>query len=499
MNTGESTVDFLSGGGEMGALIRAYDWASTCIGAPETWPQSLRVTIRLMLNTRHPMFIWWGPNLIQFYNDAYAQTLGPERQPSALGQPGRECWEEIWEIIGPQIDYVLEGRGSTWDEERLVPVTRHGHRENIWWTYSYSPIDDDGAIGGVLVICNDVTDQHIAREELRDQTEQLTLLFDQAPGFMALLRGSDHRFELVNAAFRKLIGERDVIDLPVREAMPEVAGQEFLEPLDEAYTSGTPHVGERMSLRISPSPGAPLEQHFVDFVFQPVVARDGTITGIFVEGQDVTDQVRAEEDLMLINRELKHRVKNILSVVSAIASQSLRGAGEAAEEAVRNFQARLGAFGQAHDILTARPTASAGIREAVENALRPHQSDAGQIVIHPGPHLALSAKQSLALALALHELATNAIKYGALTTNDGRVDISWDITRDEEGTDLFTLSWTESGGPAVEKPTRTGFGSQLITRALSADFGGRVNVDYAPDGLRFLLVTDRANVNQHTD
>lgn len=118
------TPDFLQGGGEMGELTRRFDWESTPLGSPEVWPQSLRLAVRLLLTSQHPMFIWWGPDLIQFYNDAYRLTMGPERHPRALGQPGRACWEEIWDIIGPQIDLVLSGRGATWHEGQLVPVTR---------------------------------------------------------------------------------------------------------------------------------------------------------------------------------------------------------------------------------------------------------------------------------------------------------------------------------------------------------------------------------------
>jgi len=168
-----TSVDFLAGGGEMGALTRAFDWSATAVGSPDRWPQSLRTTLRLLLNSNHPMFIWWGPELIQFYNDAYRQTMGPERHPSALGQRGRECWAEIWPIIGPQIEQVMSGGGATWHEDQLVPVTRHGALEQVWWTYGYSPIDEDGRIGGVLVICRDVTKEHRAAQVLREREAEL--------------------------------------------------------------------------------------------------------------------------------------------------------------------------------------------------------------------------------------------------------------------------------------------------------------------------------------
>jgi PAS domain S-box-containing protein len=168
-----TSADFLAGGGEMGALTRAYDWSVSPLGKPETWPQSLRTALRILLNTNHPMFIWWGPELVQFYNDAYRQTMGPERHPSALGQGGRECWAEIWEIIGPQIEQVMSGGGATWNENQLIPVTRYGRLEQVYWTYGYSPIDEDDGIGGVLVVCRDVTREYLAAAALREREAEL--------------------------------------------------------------------------------------------------------------------------------------------------------------------------------------------------------------------------------------------------------------------------------------------------------------------------------------
>jgi PAS domain S-box-containing protein len=168
-----ASADFLAGGGEMGALTRAYPWAATPLGPSETWPQSLRTALRILLNTNHPMFIWWGEGLIQFYNDSYRQTMGPERHPSALGQGGRECWAEIWDIIGPQIEQVMRGGGATWQENQLVPVTRHGRLEQVYWTYGYSPIDEEDGIGGVLVVCRDVTKDYLASVALREREAEL--------------------------------------------------------------------------------------------------------------------------------------------------------------------------------------------------------------------------------------------------------------------------------------------------------------------------------------
>ena len=120
------SADFLAGGGEMGALTRSHRWAATPLGAPETWPQSLRTAVRLLLNSSHPMLLWWGPQLLQFYNDAYRQTMGSEFHPAALGQRCRECWNEIWDILGPQIEQVMRSGEGTRHENQLLPVTHDG-------------------------------------------------------------------------------------------------------------------------------------------------------------------------------------------------------------------------------------------------------------------------------------------------------------------------------------------------------------------------------------
>jgi len=142
----------------MGELIRAHDWRST-LGAPDTWSRSLRTVVRLMLTTNHPVFMFWGPDRICLYNDAYSPSLGPEMHPSMLGAPGRVVWQEIWTTINPQIETAMSG-GASWHVDQCIPFVRRGHREEVYWTYSFSPIDDDtveSGVGGVLVICAETT------------------------------------------------------------------------------------------------------------------------------------------------------------------------------------------------------------------------------------------------------------------------------------------------------------------------------------------------------
>src|SRR5215207_6724848 len=170
---------WLAGGGEMGERIRAYDWAASPLGAPDSWPQGLRTALRLILATRHPMFIFWSDQHTCFYNDAYRASLGPEKHPAILGAPGQDAWSEIWDIIGPQIDQVMRGDGATWHVNKLVPIFRHGAIQEVYWTYSYGPIDDEDAptgVGGVLVVCTETTEQVLTERRVRASEARESLL-----------------------------------------------------------------------------------------------------------------------------------------------------------------------------------------------------------------------------------------------------------------------------------------------------------------------------------
>jgi PAS domain S-box-containing protein len=160
-------LDFLGGGGEMGALIGAYDWAASPLGPVSTWPHSLRTAVGIMLTSRYAMFIWWGQQLTNLYNDAYRPFLG-KKHPRSLGQSARHVWEEIWELIGPRTNVVLEHGESTFDEALLLIMERFGYPEETYFTFSYSPIrDDHGAVGGIFCAVTDETRRVIGERRLK--------------------------------------------------------------------------------------------------------------------------------------------------------------------------------------------------------------------------------------------------------------------------------------------------------------------------------------------
>src|ERR1043165_1696738 len=175
---GAKQLQFLEGGGEMGGLTRAKNWSQTAIGPPEIWPQSLRTTLSILLNSRFPMFLWWGPDLICFYNDAYRPSLGQNgKHPHILGARAEEAWPEIWHIIKPLIDQVLNGGNATWSEDQLIPIYRNGKIEDVYWTFSYSPVNDEsGKVAGVLVTCTETTEKILSLRRLEESESKLRAL-----------------------------------------------------------------------------------------------------------------------------------------------------------------------------------------------------------------------------------------------------------------------------------------------------------------------------------
>jgi signal transduction histidine kinase len=154
---------FIGGGTPMRDMVRDFAWDGTALGDIAGWPVSLRTSVGVLMHSVHPMFLWWGDQLVQIYNDAYVPCFGEGKHPGALGQNGRDCWPEIWSIIGPQIESVRNGGEARWYEDNLVPIWRNGRIEDVYWSYTYTPVfDEQDRVGGVLVVCSETTSQVLA-------------------------------------------------------------------------------------------------------------------------------------------------------------------------------------------------------------------------------------------------------------------------------------------------------------------------------------------------
>lgn len=232
-------------------------------------------------------------------------------------------------------------------------------------------------------------------------------------------------------------------------------------------------------------------QKFWEVQVIPVFGEGGNPTHLLSISKDITEVTDALRRNELLAQELQHRIKNTLAMVAAVASQTLKG--EDISDRRTAFLTRIQALSKANEIITAKTWQNAPMRAVIEKALEPHLPRPERCSIQ-GDDLDLTAKQALSLALSVHELATNATKYGALSGEDGRVDIEWRVDDEQPVGERLLFEWRETGGPPVNEPSSRGFGSKLVMRALASDFQGKVTLDYLPTGVVCRMVAPAPTV-----
>ncbi|MBW9091606.1 PAS domain S-box protein [Rhizobium wenxiniae] len=588
-------------------LLETVDWAAGPVGPKSDWPACLQAAIGIMIPSQAQIVMFWGPEFVAFYNDAYAPTIG-DKHPHAFGKPAREYWSELWSDLEPLLKRVLDKGETVAAKDRPFYIERFGYPETAYFDISYSPVSDqDRTVRGVLCIVNETTERVKADSALRESEERLRAIFAQSAAGIALgdLTGklisvNDHFCQIVGRPRSELIG-MPMQDFTYADDLPEnrrlfknmvETGDSF--EIEKRYIRGdgslvwvsnsvsairdergnisqavaiSIDIGERrhaqeverhLASMIASSNDAilgidldmtitswnaaaerlygykaeeaigktvlmlvpeerkdeeptilrqikagqivePYETQrlrkdggLVDVLLSVSPIRDarGRITGASKTTHDITSRKDAERLKAILINELHHRVKNILATVIAIARQTL-GRDKSNRVDVEAFETRLASLSRAQDLLIHGEGQYADINAVVEQAISPYPAEAFNI---SGPSVPLPPKAAIALSLALHELATNAAKYGALSVSDGRISVSWHYEPHQNC--RLTIIWEEQGGPEVAPPVRKGFGSTLIERLLSAELRGHAKVFYERSGVRCVVEADMSQVGE---
>ena len=296
--------------------FRAHDWSATSLGPAEGWNDLLRLWVQFILSSAQPMAIVWGPEQIFLFNTPYSHLIGP-RFRKALGQPLAQFRADISDRVKPFVAEIRAGRSGVLQN---IPLrTWSANLEDVRdFSIAYSPIQSlDGEVAGALLTYTDTTD-HGHREQILRERDMLHELFEQAPGFIAMVEGPEHRYTLSNAANNRLLGRTDVVGKTVLEAFPELAEQGVIAVLDKVYATGIPFIAHGLPFTIRREDGPESDTHYIDTIYQPI--RDATkqVIGIFAEGHDVTAHRLALERVQALQTDLIHVSR--ASAMDAMAS-----------------------------------------------------------------------------------------------------------------------------------------------------------------------------------
>lgn len=590
--------------------------------------------IEALFNASPNAYVLLDPELvIRGCNDAYLDAVGVSDRAEIIGRGMFDAFpsdprSESHRLLRTSLERVVHTHEA--DHIALIPYAipdPDGTMRMRYWSATHTPVfDGDGVFRYIMQHTVDVSElkalragggasiaeagllhraQAVQAENLAmlAEAEWMRGLFQQAPGFVAILSGPEHVFQLSNHAYEQLVGRDDLVGRPLREALPEVVEQGFLALLDAVYRTGEVYIGRGVAAELRVAGSDATELHYLDFVYQPIRDAAGAVSGIFVQGNDITAERRAqievarqaeflrlaqegggfgtfdwdlasdrmqvsptfrtlyglppgdaplssaevvghvhpedherlatapherledalvpteyrvrsgdgerwvarqgivlrdaagravrvlgavhditqrkqfEQQLETLAHESAHRVKNLLAMVQAIVAQTLRRADDM-DSAAQAVTERLAALARGQSLLAQGASAGRDIATLVAEVAALHGGPAR--IRAQGDAVRLDERTALGAGLVLHELSTNATKYGALSSDAGHVAVHWTVDADDGA---LHLEWRETGGPAVVAPQRRGFGSTLIERSLATRPGNRVTLDYAPDGL----------------
>lgn len=514
----EGTLSFLAGSSEMARRIREHDWTRHPFGPPENWPQSLRSALSICLHSAFPTAIYWGPELRLLYNDAWSSIPGP-RHPAALGAPAHQVWSDIWHVIEPQFARLLETGDGFFAENQMLPMQRYGAVEETYWNYSFTAIRGEaGEIAGIFNSGNETTDTVLSQRRMGlivELGQALRDSIDSAAARSTAMSMLGQHLDTDRAGFCEVAPDGEVVTITDEWVSGHVQPMDALVQLSH-YGS---HIGATLlagrvlrveDVEASPELQEPATREALariglrSFVVVPQMDEGRFVAAIYlhcrsprrwsdhdvVTVQQVLDwtwnwvqRERASEREALLAREIDHRAKNAIAVVQGVIRLT---SGETAGDFREKVEARIAALARAHSLLAAGRWAAVDFRTLLHEELAPFAAGREESVATAGPAVELPPELAQTVALVLHELTTNAVKYGALSTPEGELRVSWCLDEDRS----LSLSWSESQ-PAM--PTRangkgTGFGSGLLSKVVEQQLRGRIERSWSDTGVRWSLV-----------
>lgn len=476
-----------AGQSTMARLIRTQDWAATPMGPIGDWPQSLKGPIELMLSLPQPAYVGWGPDLISFYNDAYAPLLEGKRR-GVLGQPFRSTWAELMPTVEEFLGLALGGTASSF-EDQFLRLPAHEGRTEGWFSGSWVPLYDGSAVAGFMAMFMETTGRVLAERHMRESLAELKRT-------QAALTANEERLRLATESANIFTWEieestglvhysTDIAQLfgfNPRSSFDQGGLIDMVHPDDRAAVAAGMKEARSSTGRFRGEYRARVGEGWL-WVYTVVDAHrgpDGSIERWIGMSQDISQHKQAEQRQVTLLAELQHRVRNILATTRSIA----RRTGETCrtvEEYAQHLDGRISALARTQALLTRCPGSGVDLRGMVVEELRPTAATARNVTLS-GPDILVSPKTAEVLSLAIHELATNSVKYGALAHGGGTLDVRW---RRQRRGDVrwLCLRWREGGMDLANGPVRSGFGTELVTRRVPYELRGDGAIEFCKDGL----------------
>jgi two-component sensor histidine kinase/PAS domain-containing protein len=475
---------------KMSELIGAKDWSKTALGPTDGWPPNLTLIVNMMLASGFPMAVRWGPDFVMIYNDGYRPILG-DKHPWALGLPFREVWPEVQAQLGPLHEAILTGRrGAVFAEDLLLRIQRRGLQwEDARFTVGYSPVPDASAatgVGGVLITAVETTNRVLTEEALRASEERYRTA-------MILGRMGSWEVDFVKGIRIWTPEGMALFGINLAGGLGHVGGE--TDEFRQAMHSEDRHLLAQFHALADSRESFPAEYRILKADGQicwlsgygRVLDRqpDGKAHRLINVATDITERKTAEAHQRFLLQELSHRSKNLLSIVQAIADQTLRSCSDL-KEFQNRFDGRLRGLAASNTLLARGDWRGSSLSALIELQLAPFVGLPSPQLEIRGPKVDLTAEAAQSIGLVLHELATNSVKHGALSVPQGRLSISWqaDQARSAEG---LKLDWRERGGPLVTVPNRTGFGHVVMKKMIEQAVQGTVEINFDREGLQWSL------------